>query len=228
VRLLLTGATGMVGGFVLRDALARREVTEIVSLGRRATGVTAPRLTEIEHHDFTDYRPCAAAFGNVGAALFCLGAYTGAVPDDELRRLTVDAVVAFATALHAASPGAAFCLLSGQGADPSGRSRIAFARYKGAAERAILDLGFPRAHLFRPGYIYPIEPRREPTALYRVMRALWPVARRLYPDLGIASDDLARAMVHAAIHGTGGHANRVLENRDVRELAKVGLDDEKR
>lgn len=218
MRLLVTGATGMVGGLVLRHALARPEVTEVVSLGRRKTGVEDARLREVEHHDFTDYRPCAAAFENVDAALFCLGAYTGAVPDDELRRLTVDTVVAFATALHAASPGAAFCLLSGQGADPSGRSRIAFARYKGAAERAILDLGFARAHLFRPGYIYPVEPRREPTALYRVMRTLWPVARRLYPNLGIASDDLAQAMVHAAVHGTAGHASPVLENRDIRRL----------
>jgi hypothetical protein len=76
-------------------------------------------------------------------------------------------------------------------------------------------------HIFRPGYIYPVTPRDEPNVTYRITRSLYPVLRRVYPNIGIASDDLARAMVYAGLHGTGTHAAPVLENRDIRVLAEA-------
>jgi len=218
-RLLLTGATGMVGGLALRDALRRPQVAEVTSIGRRAVALADPRLRQVELADFGAPGAVAEAFDGQDAALFCLGAYTGSVPEAELRRLTVDVAVAFAETLRRASPAAAFCLLSGQGADPTGRSRFAFARLKGEAERAILGLGFPRVYFFRPGYVYPVEPRREPNLTYRALRFLYPLLRRVYPNLGVASDDLARAMVHAALFGTGAHGQPALENRAIRSLA---------
>lgn len=219
-RILLTGATGMVGGLALRDCLRHPDVAEVTAIGRRPTGVSDPRSTEVLHRDFTDFRAIAGVFEGRDAALFCLGAYTGAVSDEKLREITVDYTIAFAEALRAGSPEATFCLLSGQGADPSGRSRMAFARYKGAAEKALLALGFPRVHIFRPGYIYPVEPRREPNLSYRIARTLYPLLRHVHPNLGIASAALAGAMVHAALYGTGGHGTPVLENRDIRALAR--------
>jgi len=85
--------------------------------------------------------------------------------------------------------------LSGNGADPTGRSRLAFARYKGEAEKALLAVGFPSVYIFRPAYIYPVEPRKEPNFSYRLMRAIYPVFRALFPNQVIRADDLARAMV---------------------------------
>lgn len=217
--LIVVGATGMVGGIVLHEALAHPDVGMVTAVGRRSTGLQHAKLREVLHTDFTDYRDVSAALERQDAALFCLGAYTGTVPDDELRRITVDYPVAFAHALRERSPQAAFCLLSGQGADQTGRSRIPFARYKGAAERAVLTAGFPRVHLFRPGYIYPVTPRREPNLGYRVARVLYPIVRRIYPNIGIASDDLARAMVTVALNGAAPRTSGVLENRDIRLLA---------
>jgi len=209
----------MVGGLVLRDCLRRAEVAEITTIGRRPTGVRDPKLTEVAHRDFADYREVAGALGDQDVAFFCLGVYTGTVSDEELRRVTVDYAAAFAEALHARSPDAALCFLSGQGADPSERSRVAFARYKGAAENALLKMGFPRLHIFRPGYIYPVERRKEPHLGYRVMRVLYPALRHLFPNHVIASDDLARAMVHAGLHGAGDPDGPILEHADVRALA---------
>lgn len=222
-RLLLLGATGMVGGHALRDALAREEVGELTSIGRRPTGVLHPKLREIVHSDLGDFGAISEAFVGQDAALFCVGAYTGVVPDDELRRVTVDLVVAFADALHRGSPDAAVSFLSGQGADSREQSRIAYARYKGIAENALLARGFSRVHLFRAGYIYPTEPRREPNFAYRVFRAAYPIARLVYPNLGVDSDDLARVMVHAALHSTARHRTAphespILENREIRAL----------
>lgn len=218
---ILIGATGMVGGLALSLALEDPAVARVTVLGRRSVGVAHAKLREVIQEQFLDYTSNAAALAGHDAALFCLGVYTGAVPDAEFRTITVDYTLAFAKALRERSPNAAFCLLSGQGADPSERSRMAFARYKGAAERGLLALGFPRVHIFRPGYIYPVTPRREPNLGYRVSRALYPVIRRVYPNVGLPADDLARAMLHAALHGAGEHAAPVLENADIRALART-------
>jgi uncharacterized protein YbjT (DUF2867 family) len=221
VRILLTGATGMVGGHVLKLCLGRDDVRGVTTVGRRATGLGHDKLDEVVHADFDDFTPIAERFEGHDAAIYCAGVYTGSVPDDAFRRITVDHVVRFAAALHATNPRAVFCLLSGQGADPTEKSRMAFARYKGAAENALRAQGFARVHLFRPGYIYPVEPRQEPNLSYRVFRSLWPAIRAVAPNMGIASDQLARAMVIAAIDGTGEHADPVLENADIRRLAGV-------
>ncbi len=220
-RVIIVGATGMVGGIALRESLRHPEIAKVTVVGRRATGVKDTKLHEIVHDDYMDYSEIGEVFEAQDVALFCLGAYTGAVPDDEFRKITVDYTVAFAHALHERSPQAAFCFLSGQGADQTESSRMAFARHKGAAEKALLGQGFSRVHIFRPGYIYPATPRDEPNFTYRMTRALYPVLRRIYPNIGIASDDLARAMVFAGLNGTGSHEASVLENRDIRALAEA-------
>ncbi len=216
-RVIITGATGMVGGCALQICLENPDVSLVTAIGRSHTGINDARLCEIVVDDFTDYS-ATDALENKDAALFCLGAYTGAVPDDLFRQITVDYTLAFAKSLHKASPQAAFCFLSGQGADLTERSRMAFARYKGAAEKALLEIGFPRVHLFRPGYIYPVRHRKEPNLMYSVSRFLYPLVRRIYPNIGISSEDLAAAMVHAGLYGTGESENPVLENRDIRTM----------
>jgi uncharacterized protein YbjT (DUF2867 family) len=219
-QIIITGATGMVGGCALRICLDDPHVSKVTVVGRRSTEVKHAKLREVLHENFMDYSAVADTLKNQDVALYCLGAYTGAVPDDELRRITVDYTLAFARSLHSASPQAAFCFLSGQGADQTEQSRIAFARYKGAAEKALLDLGFPHVHIFQPGYIYPITPRKEPNSLYRLFRALYPVLRHIYPNIGISSEDLSRTMVHVGLYGIDGNENPVLENRDIRALAR--------
>jgi len=213
-RIIITGATGMVGGCALRICLENPDVSRVTVLGRNRTGINDARLHEVVVDDFTDYSALTDALENQDAALFCLGVYTGAVPDDLFRQITVDYTLAFAKALHRASPQAAFCFLSGQGADPTEKSRMTFARYKGVAETGLLDMGFRRVHIFRPGYIYPVTPRKEPNLVYTITRFLYP----LYPNIGIASEDLAAAMVHAGLYGTAEKDNPVLENRDIRAM----------
>jgi uncharacterized protein YbjT (DUF2867 family) len=218
-RLVIVGATGMVGSVALRDALDRPAVAAVTAIGRKATGLTHPKLKEVFHQDFADCSALAGALADQDAAVFCLGTYTGAVSEAQLRRITVDYTIEFARVLRAASPGAAFAFLSGNGADPAGRSRMAFARYKGEAENALTAAGFPRVYIFRPAYIYPVQPRQEPNLSYRLLRAIYPAFRVLLPNLVIRSDDLARTMVDAAVLGLGESRTLVLENRDIRRLA---------
>src|SRR3984957_15813243 len=136
-RVVIVGAKGMVGGYALRYALDHPAVGGGTAIGRKPTGLAHPKLKEVLHQDFADCSALAGALADQDAAVFCLGTYTGAVSDAQLRRITVDYTIEFARVLRAGSPGAAFAFLSGNGADPGGRSRMAFARYKGEAENAL-------------------------------------------------------------------------------------------
>ena len=158
-RLVIVGATGMVGGYALRCALDHPAVGRVTAIGRRKLGISHPKLDEVLHRDFADCSALAGTLSGQDAAIFCLGTYTGSVSDAELRKVTVDFTVEFARVLHSSSPDVAFSFLSGNGADPTGRSRMAFARYKGEAETTLLAAGFPRVYIFRPAYIYPRGPR---------------------------------------------------------------------
>jgi uncharacterized protein YbjT (DUF2867 family) len=219
-RLLIVGATGMVGGYALRYALENPTVGRVTAVGRKKVGISHPKLKEVLHRDFADCSALAEALSGQDAAVFCLGAYTGAVSDAELRTITVDYTIEFARVLRGSSPDAAFSFLSGSGADPTGRSRVPFARYKGEAEKALLAAGFPQVYIFRPAYIYPVEPRKEPNFSYRLMRAIYPVFRALFPNHVIRADDLARAMVSVALRDTEERGGLVFENRDIRAMVE--------
>jgi uncharacterized protein YbjT (DUF2867 family) len=219
-RLVIVGATGMVGGYALRFALDSSAVKSVTSIGRKGLGISHPKLNEVLHQDFADCTPLADVLSGQDAAVFCLGVYTGAVPDADLRTITVDYTIEFARVLRGSSPAAAFSFLSGSGADPTGRSRMAFARYKGEAEKFLLAAEFPHVYIFRPAYIYPVEARKEPNLSYRLMRAIYPVFRVLFPNQVIRADDLARVMVDVAVQEPGEHRGPVFENRDIRAIAE--------
>jgi len=220
IQLVIVGATGMVGGYALRYALGHAAVGSVTSVGRRKVGISHPKLKELLHKNFADCSALADALSGQDAALYCLGAYTGSVSDAELRAITTDYTIEFARVLRSSSPNAAFSFLSGNGADPTGRSRLAFARYKGQAEKALLAAGFPRVYLFRPAYIYPVEPRKEPSFSYRLLRAAYPLFQVLFPDQVIRADDLARAMVDVVLRQTKEREGLVFENRDIRGMVK--------
>jgi uncharacterized protein YbjT (DUF2867 family) len=218
IRLVIVGASGMVGGYVLRYALENPVIGSVTAIVRRSLGVSHPKLKEVLHRDFADCSALAEVLSGQDAAVFCLGAYTGTVSDADLRTITVDYPVEFARVLRGSSPGAAFSFLSGNGADPTGRSRMAFARYKGEAENALLASGFPHVYIFRPAYIYPVEPRKEPNFSYRLLRWIYPVFRTLFPNQVIRADDLARVMVDVVVLGDA--EGPIFENRDIRTMVQ--------
>jgi uncharacterized protein YbjT (DUF2867 family) len=218
-RLVIVGATGMVGGYALRYALGAPAVGAVTAIGRRKLGISHPKLTEVIHPDFGDCSALEGSLTGQDAAVFCLGTYTGVVTDAELRTITVDYTIEFARVLRSRSPDAAFSFLSGSGADPTGQSRMPYARYKGEAEKALLAAGFSRVSIFRPAYIYPVEPRKEPSFSYRLLRGIYPAFRALFPNQVVRADDLARVMVDVAVQGAPQREGPVFENRDIQAMA---------
>lgn len=209
---IITGATGMIGNLVLQYCLASDQVGKVTVLSRRTSGVTHDKLTEVLHNDFADLTPVLSHFVDQDVAYFCLGVYTGAVPDAVFKTITVDYPNRFVDALKAANPQATFCLLSGSGADPEEKSRISFARYKGMAENYLLAADFASTHIFRPAYIYPVTPRNEPNFTYRLSRRLYPLIKLFGRNASITSEQLAQAVFSLGLIGKG---TQILENKDI-------------
>ena len=161
-KILLTGATGMIGGLVLDIALKDGQISEVVSLVRKPSSVKNPKLKEIIVSDFLDYSSIESQLEAVDVVFYCLGVYTGKAAKDEFRKITVDFPAALAKAVIQHSPNARFCLLSGQGADRTEKSAIQFAKDKGAIENILSGMGFAGFYSLRPSYIYPVTPRKEP------------------------------------------------------------------
>jgi nucleoside-diphosphate-sugar epimerase len=212
-RIIIAGSSGMIGNEVLKLCIARDDVSEITLINRKPILNHDARIKEYIHKDFLNYDPIKEAFAHQDICFYCIGVYTGQVPKDEFNRITIDYTKAFASALKAKSPGATFCFLSGQGADRSGKSSVLFAKAKGIAENDLFHLGFPHSYTFRPGYIYPVEKRKEPNLFYSLIRPLYKPLSFIYPNIGVPSAKLAKKMVEV---GFNQYEKDTLENQDIR------------
>lgn len=211
MRTIITGTSGMIGGLVLKSCLNSDKITEVISLVRKQTGQKHTKLTEIVVKDFANYSEQDNLFNDIKVAFFCLGAYTGQVSDELFKRITVNYAVEFAKTLEKNSLGATLCLLSGAGADRTEKSKTSFARYKGMAENQISNLNL-RFYSFRPAYIYPMKPRKEPNFGYRILRMLYPLLKLLGERYSITSTELAEAMFNVGLNGAD---KKILENQDI-------------
>lgn len=211
---LMTGATGMIGSLVLQHCLESPKIAKVTSLLRRKSGITHGKLNEIVVEDFMNLDAGAPYFDEVDIVYYCQGVYTGTVDRGAFRQITVDYPEKLGQILRKRSPSLRFCLLSGAGADRSERSRVMFAKDKGAIENRLSRMGFKSIHAFRPGYIYPFTPRQEPNISYRVTRVLYPLIKLLGSKYSIRSTELAIAMFAVGLNGS---PLEILENKDILE-----------
>ena len=215
MKVLIAGSTGMVGSLILDNCIKSDEITDIITLLRKPSSIKPDKkVREIIISDFEDYSQHNEIFQNVHAAYFCIGVYTGKVPDDKFKTITVDYAVAFAKALKLNSERAKLCLLSGAGADRTEKSRTSFAKYKGMAENQISEMGL-KFYSFRPAYIYPVSARNEPNLMYRFSRSIYPIIRLFGKNASIKSTDLAKAMFFVGINGAD---KEILENSEILNL----------
>ncbi len=227
MKILLFGATGMVGQGVLRECLLDPEVDAVETIGRSATGVKNPKLREIVHPNLFDYSAIEADLRGFDACFFCLGVSSAGMPEAEYERLTYDLTMAAAKTLCRLNPAMTFIYVSGAGTDSTEKGCVAWARVKGRTENAILRLPFKAAYMFRPAVIQPMHGERSKTGLYRIaisaFRPLFPLLRRLFPNYVLTTEEIGRAMIHAAKRSASegpGAPKRVLESWDIRDCAK--------
>jgi len=216
MKVVLFGATGMIGQGVLRECLVDPRVTEIISVVRRPTGQTHPKLREVVHENFFDYSAIEADLAGAEACLFCLGVSSSGMTEEAYRRVTFDLTLAAGRTLSRLNPQMTFVYVSGAGTDSSERGRVMWARVKGETENALLRLPFKAMYLFRPGLIQPRHGITSRTPLYRWiyrgLAPLFPVLKALFPHGVTTTEELGRAMVRAGLQGA---PKVVMEMRDL-------------
>lgn len=214
-KVVITGSTGMVGSILLNLCFQNDHISEVISLVRKPTNTVNKKYKEIVVSDFNNYTNYSHLFNNVDIVYYCLGAYTGSVPAEEFRVINYDYPFYLAKSIYEKSQNAIFCLLSGQGADRTEKSKMQFARDKGAIENVLSTMGFKEFYSFRPGYIYPTTKRKEPNFFYVLSRHLYPIFKLLGNNLSITDKQLASTMFTV---GMNGYKKEVLENKDMRLL----------
>ena len=193
-KVLIVGSSGMVGGLILQECLKSDFVSEAIVIVRQKLKINHPKLKQIICQNFMDYSGIEDQLIGIDICYYCLGVYTGAVPKDKFTEITVDYPYALAKTLRKVNRLMNFCLLSGQGADRTEKSFLLFASNKGVIENKLLALGFAHVYCCRPGYIYPDVERQEPNWSYSFIRKLYKPISSIYPNFGIRSIQLAKAM----------------------------------
>jgi uncharacterized protein YbjT (DUF2867 family) len=220
MKVILFGATGMVGQGVLRECLLAPDVDRVLVVGRRPSGVTHEKVVELVHSDFSDFAPVEGALSGYDACFFCLGVSSAGTGEAEYTRVTHDFTLAAASALARVSEGMTFIYVSGAGTDSSERGRSMWARVKGRTENALLRLPFKAACMFRPAFIQPmhgiVSRTRSYRVLYAVARPLYPILRWLAPGWVTTTEKVGKAMLHVARHGV---SKAALESSDINALA---------
>jgi hypothetical protein len=233
MKIVLFGASGMIGQGVLRECLADPGVTAVVSVGRRATGTAHPKLREVVHGDLGDLTAIEHEFDGVDACFDCLGVSSAGMREADYRRVTYDYALAAGRALVKHSPAAVLVFVTGAGTDSTGQGRSMWARVKGQTENALLALPFANvgesadgrktggAFMFRPAYIHAMHGIVSRTRLYRTLyiftRPLFPILKWLLPNHVTTTENIGKAML--TIARRHGAPKRILESPDIERLA---------
>lgn len=219
MKVILFGATGMVGQGVLRECLLAADVDNVLAIGRTATGQQHAKLQEILSADLFDLSAVERRLSGLDACFFCLGVSAAGMSEQDYRHLTYDLTISVAKTLVRLNPGMTFIYVSGAGTDSTERSRMMWARVKGKTENDLLKMPFRAAYMFRPGYIQPLHGIHTKTkwygALYAVMGPLYPIWKRLLPKYVTTTECVGRAMLNVVRHGA---PKRFLENQDINGL----------
>lgn len=219
MRILLTGATGMVGQGLLRECLLDPEVTEVLAVGRSPLKQRDPKLRELVVADLGNLSGYEAQLSGFDACLFCAGVSSAGMSEEKYMRLTRDLTLSFARTLVAINPAMKFLYVSGAGTDSSEKGRVMWARVKGQTENALLRLGFKDAYMFRPGFIQPMHGIRSKTRLYQFIYNLTgPLMPLLKGPLGRyinTTEQLGRAILRVAREG---YPKPILEISDINSL----------
>jgi len=218
VKIIVFGATGMIGQAVLMQCLGDQRIESVLVVGRTSVRRQDDKLREVLRDDFSDFADCADDFAGADACFFCLGVSSVRKSEADYRRVTKGITLAAADVMARVAPRMVFVYISGMGTDSTEHGRLMWARVKGETENALLAMPF-RAYGVRPGFIQAVGGVQSRTRLYaigyRLVGWAYPVLRKVAPRHVIRSDELATGMIEIALQRP---VQRVLESDDLRVL----------
>jgi uncharacterized protein YbjT (DUF2867 family) len=222
MKVLVFGATGMVGQGVLRECLLDPGVEQVQTVGRSTTGILHPKLHEVVHRDLFHYNEIEAELSGFDACYFSLGVSSAGMKAEDYERITYGITMAAAETLCRLNPQMKFFYVSGAGTDSTEQGRSMWARVKGKTENALLRLPFAAAYMFRPGLIQPMHGERPKAAVYQaiytIARPLLSLLRRAFPNYVLTTEEIGQAML---IVTRRGYPKHVLEIRDIRAVLQT-------
>jgi uncharacterized protein YbjT (DUF2867 family) len=219
MKIIVFGATGMVGQGVLRECLGDSDVTSVLAIGRSLSGKAHAKLREILHDDFLDFSAIESQLAGYDACFFCLGVTSVGLTEERYRHLTYDITLAAAMALAKLNPGMVFIYVTGAGTDSTEQGRVMWARVKGKTENDLLKLPFKAAYMFRPAAIQPLHGVKSKTAwvqtVYGVAGPLLTLLNKMAPQYVTTTEQVGRAMIKVAREG---FPKSVLESEDINRV----------
>jgi uncharacterized protein YbjT (DUF2867 family) len=217
MKVIITGATGMAGAEVVRQAIADDNIEQIIALVRRPLEITHPKITTVIHHDFLNYDAVKDYFRDCDACIWCLGISQLQVSKQQYHLITYDYTIAAAKAMIGVNPETHFVFLSGNGADRSEKSKVLFARLKGKTENALLGVGFKKLTIARPDAIWPKHKNKNAPLAYKLAFPFFPLIEKFAPSKIIGSVQLAKALLYLLKHNG---VKNTYENTELRLLGK--------
>jgi len=219
MKVILFGASGMVGQGVLRECLLDPDVDRVLSIVRALSGQSHPKLRELVHKDFFDFSAIEGDLTGYDACFFCLGVSSAGMKEADYRHVTYGITMAAARVLARLNPAMSFIYVSGLGTDSSERGRTMWARVKGKTENDLLRLSFKAAYMFRPGGIVPLHGVKSKTRIYQtfltIFGPLMPLLYRWFPQYVTTTEQVGRAMLKVAKLGA---PKAILETEDINKL----------
>jgi nucleoside-diphosphate-sugar epimerase len=217
IKIILTGATGMVGEGVLHECFLDNNIAEVLIINRKKSGVMHPKLKEIIHNNFNDLSPIKNQLINYDACFFCLGVSSVGMKEKEYYALTYILTMHVAETLSMQNNNMSFCYISGAGTDGTEKGRIMWARVKGKTENDLMKLPFKQVYNFRPGILQPTRGLKNTLSYYKYFGWLLPIIRTLAPKYICTLRELGQAMINSVLKG---YNKQILEVKDILALSK--------
>ena len=218
MKIIITGATGMVGEGVLFACLEHPEVKEVLIVNRKSYPIKHPKLIELIVPDFMQLDGFTDRLTGYNACFFCAGVSSNGMKEPEYRHITYDITLNFANKLVGLNPGMVFNYVSGALTDSSEKGRMMWARVKGKTENDLMKLPFKKVYNFRPGFMQPTTGQKNIKGYYKTIGGLYPIIRRIFPNQGSTLREVGIAMINSVLKG---YPKQILEIKDIKELAKA-------
>jgi len=215
IKVIITGATGMVGEGVLFECLQNEKVSEVLIINRRHYEMNHSKLKELIVPNFFKLDDFTDSIQGYDACFFCAGVSSVGMKEDKYRMLTYDTTLAFAKTLLKYNNNMVFTYVSGAYTDSSEKGKAMWARIKGKTENDLLRLGFKAEYNFRPGVMLPFEKQQNWKSLYKfIAKAI----KFFSPKSVLPIRDVGKAMINCV---TIGYNKNILEISDIKKLATV-------
>lgn len=217
MKVIITGTTGMIGEGVLIECLSNPEITEVLSVSRKPTGKTHPKLKEYIVADFLSISERDEKLKGYDACFYCAGVSAVGKTEEEYRRIIYDTTIQFAKALHP-NPNMSFVYVSGGGTDSTEKGRMMWARVKGKTENDLAKLPFKQVFGFRIGFVKPAAGQQFVLSYYKYFAWLIPIIKTVAPNIYSTMKEVAQAMIYVSKHG---YTRNTIYVKDIHKVSKL-------